>query len=338
MAADSSAFLLITSAGIMQGSFVLPMKYTRKWEWENTWLAFCFLGFIVLPFALALLTVPHLGLVLASASFRSILLAALFGFGWGWGSVCFGLGINALGMGLGYSIILGLTGSLGSLIPWITTPAKTLSYSILLWCGILIMLAGVVVSSIAGRERERRSSFQDACRKGRRFLTGLAICIASGVLSCFMNLGFTYGADITRRAESLGATAATAPNVLWLVIMGAGFVANGIYCGYLLITKESWRKYLAQGSRSHWGYSLGMGVLWVGSLVAYGIGADRLGSRGPSIGWPILMSLCIVTSNLWGLRTGEWRGTGTKTSTVMVLGLVILLLAVSVLGYASTRA
>jgi L-rhamnose-H+ transport protein len=334
---DLSAIFLIILAGLMQGSFVLPMKYARKWEWENTWLAFCFIGFILLPLALALLTVPQLDQVVSTSPPRSIMLAALFGFGWGCGSVCFGLGINALGIGLGYSIILGLTGALGSLIPWITTPAKTLGYSILLWCGVSMMLVGVVVCSFAGRERERKAELLRRHVKTHRFAAGLVICVASGVLSCFMNLGFAYGADVTRRAEALGSNAAIAPNVLWLIIMSAGFVANAIYCGYLLTTKGTWRNYVIRQSGSHWGHSFGMGTLWVGSLVAYGIGANKLGSRGPSIGWPILMSLCIVTSNLWGVVTGEWRQVGRKGFTVVAGGLGALLLAVVILGLASAK-
>jgi len=57
-----------------------------------------------------------------------------------------------------------------------------------------------------------------------------------------MNLGFTSAAEVTRRAEALGASATGAPNLLWLIIMSSGFVANGIYCGYLLVKKGKLRK------------------------------------------------------------------------------------------------
>ncbi|TAM83342.1 MAG: hypothetical protein EPN47_04320 [Acidobacteria bacterium] len=334
-----SALILVFSAGLMQGSFMFPMKYTSKWEWENTWLVFCLLGFIILPFALVLLTVPRFELVLASSPPRILFLTTLFGLGWGCGSVCFGLGIKALGMGLGYSIILGLTGGLGSLIPWFSAPAKSLNYNVLLWCGVLAMLAGVVVCSLAGRERERKAGAHATPSEPRHgFVFGLAICVASGILSCFMNLGFAYGAEITRRAEALGATATDAPNVLWLIIMSAGFLANAIYCVYLLVTKRSWQRYGRHETPLYLGGALAMGLLWVGSLVAYGVGANRIGRLGPSVGWPILMSLCIVVSNLWGVATGEWRGAGRRAVGTMAWGLGILVVAVVILGFASTKA
>lgn len=84
----STGFMLILLAGLTQGSFIAPMKLVRKWEWENIWLLFCFLGFIVLPGIVAALTVPQLGEVLTSSPGRSVWLAALFGIGWGCGSVC----------------------------------------------------------------------------------------------------------------------------------------------------------------------------------------------------------------------------------------------------------
>lgn len=134
----------------MQGSFMGPMKFTRKWDWENTWLAFCFLGFILLPLMLALVTVPELGRVVASAAPHALLLAGVFGLGWGCGSMCFGLTVRVLGIGLAYAIILGLSSALGSLIPWLTSSERALGYSVLLCSGVLLMLVGVVVCSVAG--------------------------------------------------------------------------------------------------------------------------------------------------------------------------------------------
>ncbi|HLW81082.1 MAG TPA: hypothetical protein VKS20_03475 [Candidatus Acidoferrales bacterium] len=33
-----TAIFLLVVAGTMNGSFTLPMKFTRQWVWENTWL------------------------------------------------------------------------------------------------------------------------------------------------------------------------------------------------------------------------------------------------------------------------------------------------------------
>jgi len=55
--------LLLIPAAAMNGSFTLPMKFTRKWAWENTWLAWTIFALCIFPPALAWLTVPSLGQV-----------------------------------------------------------------------------------------------------------------------------------------------------------------------------------------------------------------------------------------------------------------------------------
>ena len=48
--------LLLILAGAMNGSITLPMKFTKKWAWENTWLAWTIFALCVFPPVLALLT------------------------------------------------------------------------------------------------------------------------------------------------------------------------------------------------------------------------------------------------------------------------------------------
>ena len=41
--------LLLFVAGAMNGSFTLPMKFTRKWAWENTWLMWTIFALGIFP-------------------------------------------------------------------------------------------------------------------------------------------------------------------------------------------------------------------------------------------------------------------------------------------------
>jgi len=34
--AQSTGMLLVIAAGFLQGAFMLPMKWTKGWAWENT--------------------------------------------------------------------------------------------------------------------------------------------------------------------------------------------------------------------------------------------------------------------------------------------------------------
>jgi L-rhamnose-H+ transport protein len=228
---------------------------------------------------------------------------------------------------------------LGSLVPWLTSPVKPFTYSIFLWAGIIVMLGGVVICSAAGSQREKSHSRADgigANSSSPKFRSGLVIAISSGVLSGFLNFGFTYGNSITQRAQILGASASNAPNALWMVLMMAGFVANTFYCCYLLFTKGTWEKYGTETLR-YFSWAFVMAALWIASLVAYGCGANRIGVLGPSVGWAILMSMNIVASNAWGAVTGEWRKASRKAMRMMASGVGMLLIAVVIFVWAGTK-
>jgi len=165
-----SALFLILLAGLMMGSFVVPMKVMPHWDFENTWLLFCFMALVILPSLVAVLTVPHLGQVLLTSPPRSLFLTTLCGLGYGCGSVLFGLGVRELGIGLTYSIVSGLSSSLGSIIPWLSAHGEPLSYSLLLWLGVLVMLSGVAICSMVAprsvRYSRRASRSADAGSSG----------------------------------------------------------------------------------------------------------------------------------------------------------------------------
>src|ERR1044071_8515052 len=101
---DSTVFgiLLLVLAGAMNGSFTLPMKFTRKWAWENTWLVWTVFALCLFPPLLAVLTVPSLRDVYAEAGARPIWISAGCGMGWGIAQVFFGLAVDAVGIALAF--------------------------------------------------------------------------------------------------------------------------------------------------------------------------------------------------------------------------------------------
>lgn len=78
-----------------------------------------------------------------------------------------------------------------------------------------------------------------------------------------------------------------------------------------------------------------MGFLWIAGFVCYAPGTRQLGSLGTSLGWSIMMSVMVITANLWGVLTGEWRGASHRARRFLVSGVAILILAICVVGYAN---
>jgi len=69
------------------------------------------------------------------------------------------------------------------------------------------------------------------------------------------------------------------------------------------------------------------GGLWYSQFFGLGMGKSYFteGSVMMAFSWSILMSLNVTFSNIWGMVLKEWKGVSTKTITVLVSGLLILI-------------
>jgi len=326
--------------GFLQGSFALPMKRMSAWRWENTWLVYSVAGMVVLPWVTALATVPHLGEVLHRARGTTIFEVALFGFGWGVGSTLFGLGISRVGMALTFAIVLGITASLGSLVPLVIVGSGQVftpqGYSLL--AGLVIVIVGIIFCSVAGHRREQELSASSAQLGGAGFGWGLAICIFSGIFSAMLNFSFVFGKGLQQLTLAAGARTAMASNLVWALALSSGFLANAGYCVYLLQKNRTWGA-LTQGNvpARYWLGAVLMGTVWFFGIVAYGIGAVNLGALGAVVGWPLFMAMNIIAANAWGAVTGEWKGSSRVTYGYSWAGITVLLVAIYVISRGSAR-
>ena len=324
---------LVLLAGLFQGSFMLPSKWMAGWVWENYWLIFAFTAYLLCPWLFGLATVPHLVEVYGGISVSTLAQTMIFGVGWGLGALAFGLGIDAVGMALGYAIILGIAATAGTLIPLavLRPPAFSLAQALATASALILMLAGVAICSLAGRWKES----EDAVAHGRSYRRGVMICVASGLLSSCGNLGFAFGAEISQRAQELGAGEAVAPNAIWTLLAFPLFLMNGGYSFYLLRRSGTLERYRAAGSSRRIALAVSMGLMWMLGMALYGAGARTLGHLGPSFGWAILMCAMVLVSNALGMLTGEWTAAPAASRRRLRNGIAVLVLAICVLGYAN---
>jgi L-rhamnose-H+ transport protein len=322
--------LAVLGAGVLQGSFMLPMKWTGRWAWENTWLVFASTAYLLCPWLLVLAAMPRIFEIYGGVGTQTLFITIAFGFGWGLGAVTFGLGVTALGMALGFAVILGTSAVAGTLIPLAALPQAPWSAAriVLTVCSLILMLAGVAVCSFAGKWKEGSAAAHD-------YRKGLVLCLASGLLSSCGNLGFVFGSGIITRAQELGVAAELAPNALWALLTLALFLCNAGYALLLLRRNRTASLFRKPGTRRYFLFGALMGVLWMGGFVLYGPGARALGDLGPSLGWAILMSTMVLAANLLGLATGEWAEAPRSARNRLLFGLGLLLLAIAGLGYSN---
>ena len=328
--------LLLVVAGIMNGSFTLPMKFTRQWAWENTWLVWTIWALVIFPPLMTFLTVPNLHSVYASVPASVIVIVAACGAGWGISQVFFGLAVESVGIALAFSIILGIAAAVGGLFPLIRYHADKLftPSGIDVLVGVAIVIIGVGICAKAGRRREAALG-QGVDANKASMMRGLVYCIISGVGSALVNIGFTSGPQLLSAAEQSGAATQWAPNAIWLPLMMAGGIPNLIYCIYLVRKNRNRNNFSRSGTSSYYILAGIMAFFWFGSTLLYGIAAGKMGSLGTTVGWPVFMSMIVITASIWGVLTGEWRGSGRRPLQIMYGGLAMLILAIIVLSRAS---
>ena len=330
--------LFVVLGGIIHGSFALPMKRMEgAWKWENIWLVYSIVTAIVFPCALAFAMIPGLGDVYAAASGATLAIVALFGFGWGLGSTLFGLAISRVGIALTFAIVLGITSSIGSLLPLILNdPAQLFTTrGAILLTGLALVVSGIICCAAAGSMRDKKLKGAAAAATGAGFGTGLIICILSGLLSPMLNFSFVYGKPLQDAAAAAGASAAVASFAIWAPALAGGFLANAGYAIYLLGKNKSWSIYASGAPAWFWLGAVMMGIMWYGGLSLYGFGGSIMGSLGPVIGWPVFMSTVVIVGNIIGVLSGEWKGASSKARGMSWLGVAILVVAIVVISRAS---
>lgn len=331
-----TGYLLVIAAGFLQGTFMLPMKFTRRWAWENTWLVYSATAYLIWPWLFVFFTLPHPAEAFLATSWRSLIMVEVFGVGWGIGAITFGLGVDMLGLALGFAIIIGLVAAAGALIPMIVLSPEKLRQpqGLLTIAALAVVLVGVALCSWAGKLRNPEGASSEE-KPRQSYTLGLAICLASGLLSSCANLGFAFGSEVVQRAIEQGAAESMAGNSLWALITLPLFASNVGYCVWLLRKRGTAKLFLEVGVRRYWVFAAVMGFLWIAGFVCYAPGARRLGSLGTSVGWSIMMSTMVITANLWGFLTGEWKGASRRAHTLLIGGVGLLILAICLVGYAN---
>lgn len=327
---------LAVAAAFINGNFAVPLKGAKKWSWENSWAVYSLVALLISPWALAWFTLPRLGETYGKLSAAEILTPLAFGAAWGVSQVLLGISVARVGMALTFAIVIGISASLGTLIPLLSLdPRVFLSVrGLSVLAGMAIMGAGIYLCAKAGREREAVQAASNITGKSvshSGYRSALAITIIAGVLTPMLNYALAFGKPVLERAVELGASRANATYAVWCIALSGGLLVNFAYCVYLLQRNKSWGAF---GARSWDGLgAVVMGLMWMGSIALYGVATTYLGPSGAAIGWGLFSIFVILAANLSGLVMGEWRRVGPGPMRNLAWGLAFLTMASIVIAW-----
>lgn len=328
--------LIIALGSFGQSSSYVPIKKVKQWSWESFWLVQGVFAWLVFPFLGTLMAVPEGGSLGALFGAGGAGKAIVYGILWGVGGLTFGLSMRYLGVALGQSISLGTCSGLGTLLPAIFAGDDLFhGEGLILLVGVCITLAGIAIIGYAGSLRSQNMTEEEkkAAVKDFALTKGLLVALLAGVMSACFNLGLNAGTPIKEAAIAGGVKPLFAGLPVILLVTLGGFLTNAAYCIQQNIKHGTGGEYFSVSGGvfvNNLLFCALAGILWYSQFFGLEMGKSFL-SDSPlliAFSWSILMSLNVVFSNVWGILLKEWKGCSSKTITVLVAGLVVLIFSV----------
>lgn len=328
------ALVYSMSAGVMNGSFALPTKHIKSWEFENIWLIYALWAFLILPWITVLTLDPSIINIYRNLPFNTVAILIGGGFLFGAGQVCFALALRTIGLGLGFVITVGLATGLGSLLPLLTlntnnsiTPASVASIM-----GICLIVIGLLLSYSAGNKRDKELSQTSTQKKSSMvYKISVLLAIFAGLFSAGQNYVFAFTSQLPIMALAAGIDPLAAAIVIWPPFLTCSLIPYAIYMIYLQRKNNSLQNYRNPGFIKNYSLGIFMAIFWFGSLAIYSKASLLIGTLGPVIAWPLFMVLIILTSNFWSWRHKEWHGCSAAVKKQALSAMIFLILAVLVL-------
>jgi len=121
--------------------------------------------------------------------------------------------------------------------------------------------------------------------------------------------------------------------VLVIALLG-GFTVNFLWCLFLNAKNKTFGDYTKKdapllGNIIFAGLA---GAIWCSQFICFKTGEPKMGATA-YIGWAVLMASAILFSTLLGIFLGEWKGTSSRTRSLLALGLVLLLSSTVLAAY-----
>lgn len=334
--------LIFTLGGLAGAVFYLPFKKVKGWAWESYWMVYAVTGLILVPWALAFTTSPNVLSVLAATPLEKLVFCFLCGAMWGFGGLTWGLMIRYLGVGLGLAIGAGILSSVGTIVPMaiqgeigqlIKPNAGMTSLA-----GILVSVVGIILVGLAGMSKEGELPEEEKKKTVAEFdfKKGILVAIFSGIMSAGMFFGLRGGQTI----ESLALSTPPVTSPAWkgmpvlVVVLFGGFVVNALWCLFLNAKNRTLGDYTRREAplAGNFMFAALAGAIWCSQFICFKTGEPKMGAMG-YVAPAVLMASAILFSSLLGIYLGEWKGTSSRTKSLLGAGLVLLLLSSIVVGY-----
>jgi L-rhamnose-H+ transport protein len=334
---------LHAAGGISASTCYLPNTQTRKWSWGTFWLVQALFAWIIMPLFVGWLTIPAFFTILHEAPSKPFWMAFMLGAAYGFGGMSFGKAINHIGYSLTYTLAIGISAVLGTILPMLILGGIGSYFSKpgggIVLSGMILSVLGVILCGWSGFKKENDLNSLAGQKTGFNMSVGLFLTIVAGVLSGVFNLSLEYGQPIADMAAQKGAVNFQG-NAKMIVSTSGCFVVNLVWFIVAGIRNGTLHEFLPnQGLKGseiflNWLWSALAGTLWCLQFFFYGLGHVKMGNF-QFASWVLHMSMLIFFSYIVGMLMKEWKEVKRGTYLILIIGLLTLIVSFCITSYGS---
>ncbi len=330
--------------GMSAASCYLPFEKVKNWSWGVFWIVQAFFAWLIMPFVIGFLTVPDLWEVLVSSPSGVFWSAFLLGSVYGFGGLSFGYAIRNIGYSLTYTISIGISAILGTIIPLLLKGTLIENFTKagggIVLIGMIVSVVGVALCGKAGFMKEKLMIAQKG-GSGLKFNMnkGLVLTLIAGSLSAIWGVSLEVGQPISDIAAQHGAghfegnaklivssMGCLFTNIIWFLIVT---IKDGSIKSLYSLKETGGKRYAANFSLSALA-----GSFWYFQFFFYGLGHVRMGNF-KFASWVLHMSMLIFFSYVIGVMMKEWKGVDKKTYTSLIIALLVLVASFVIMTWGS---
>ncbi len=330
--------------GISASTCYVPFQKVKKWSWGSYWLVQSFIAWIVMPILIGWITVPHFFEILLHSPKDVLWGAFLLGAVYGFGGMSFGLSIKHIGYSLTYTIAIGISAVLGTVVPLLVYGGLieyfTAPGGMVVLFGMVMAVIGVGLSGWAGFLKEKDLLALEGKNLNFNMKIGLILVLIAGVLSAVFNISLEHGQPISDMAAEKGAGQFEG-NAKYIVSTAGCFVVNFVWFMVLGIRQKTLKEFTRKSGLKTRGqiknllWSSLSGMLWFGQFFFYGMAHVKMG-KFQFVSWVLHMSMLIFFSYIVGVILKEWKNVSKKTFRLLVVALAVLVMSFVIISYGST--
>ena len=330
--------------GMSAASCYMPFEKVKNWSWGAFWIVQALFAWLIMPLVIGYFTVPNLFTVLTEAPSSAFWAAFVLGAAYGFGGLSFGYAIRNIGYSLTYTISIGISAVLGTVVPLLISGKVVEQFTKngggIVLTGMIISVIGVSLCGKAGFMKEKNFAEKEGkTRLHFNMKKGLALAVIAGTLSAVWGISLEVGQPISDLAAKFGAGHFEGNAKLIVSSMGCLFT-NLTWFTVSTINDGSIKSLYQRkkiGSKRFFGnYALSAlaGSLWYTQFFFYGLGHVKMGSF-MFASWVLHMSMLIFFSYIIGVIMKEWRGVTRQTYITLIIALLVLVSSFVLMSYGS---